>query len=422
MNVRAEISATGVALKPDAPPGVLLMGGAVGALAAARSLGRRGITVWFLTAGSKLPGLSRYVARTLSWNGAHEATAADQLVAMAKFHGLRGWVLIPAGDDDVRLIARNHARLSEYFRLTTPDWPVARWADDKALTYQLAERHGIAVPKSYHPRDLDEVRALDCRFPVILKPARHTGSNAFTLAKAWIAEDRGTLIERYRQAAAAVESKDIVLQEMIPGDGRSQFSYAAIWHDGRALASLVATRTRQFPINVGYTSTFVEVVDNPAVAEAATRWLSALNFSGPVEVEFKFDARDGAYKILDVNPRLWAWVGIGESAGIDFASILYRARLGELPATARAAQENAAWMHGSRDIFAAVQEMFIGRLTAKRYLSGYRRNLSFALFALDDPLPMLAELPFTLYRVLARRVFSKLGGMLPGSGQSGPPR
>ena len=333
---------------------------------------------------------------------------------MAKKHGLSGWVLIPAGDEEVRLVARNHAKLSESFRLTTPDWEVTRWADDKTLTYELAEQIGVAVPKSYHPRDLNDVRQLDCRFPVILKPASHKSTNAFTLAKAWTADDRATLIARYRQAAEAVEASDIVLQEMIPGDGRSQFSYAAIWQDGRALASLVATRTRQFPINVGYTSTFVEVVDNPAVAEAATRWLSALNFSGAVEVEFKFDARDGAYKILDVNPRIWAWVGIGEAAGIDFVYMLYCAQLGLVPPVAKR-RGNAAWMHASRDMFAAVQEILIGRLTATRYVSGYRKRLSFAVFALDDPLPALVELPMTLYRALTRRVFSKLTRKLPAS-------
>lgn len=418
MNARAEIHASAVALKPPARPGVLIMGGAVGSLAAARGLGRRGVTVWFLTAGSTLPGLSRYVARTLTWSGAHEATATDQLLALAKQHGLNGWVLIPAGDDEVRLIARNHARLSAAFRLTTPAWDTVRFADDKTLTYQLAEQNGIAVPRSYHPRNLDDVTDLDCQFPVILKPASHKSTNAFTLAKAWIAHDRATLIARYRQAAEVVEADDIVLQEMIPGDGRNQFSYAAIWQDGRALASMVATRTRQFPIDVGYTSTFVEAVDNPAVAAAATRWLSALNYSGAVEVEFKFDARDGTYKILDVNPRLWAWVGIGEAAGIDFAYILYCARLGELPPPA-AGNPNAAWMHSSRDMIAAVQEMLIGRLTLRRYLGVCRKRLSFAVFALDDPLPGLAELPITVYRVLTRRVFARVNRWLTRSAQTG---
>jgi predicted ATP-grasp superfamily ATP-dependent carboligase len=411
MNTQVRIRDDCIPLKFSARPGVLIVGGVIGSLAAARSLGRHGIAVWLLTDDSPLPGLSRYVARTLNWNGPQEEKAADELVALAKHHGLEGWVLIPGADKEVRLIAQNHAKLSDTFRLTTPNWDVVQWADDKNLTYQLAARAGLVVPKRYFPKNLDDVRQLDCRFPVILKPASHHATNAFTLAKAWIAEDRNTLIERYRQAADGIDQRDIVLQEMIPGDGRSQFSYAAIWHDGRPLAALVATRSRQYPINVGYTSTFVEVVDNPAVADAATRFLSALKYSGAVEVEFKFDARDGAYKILDVNPRLWAWIGIGEAAGIDFATMLYHTTLGE-PLAFTTPSPNAAWMHFSRDLIAAVQEMAKGRLTTKRYFSAYRKALTFAVFSIDDPLPMLVELPITLYRVLTRRAYFALNGWL----------
>jgi D-aspartate ligase len=418
MNARAKVPRQCIAATASARPGVLIVGGAIGSLAAARSLGRRGVTVWFLTDDSALPGLSRYVARTLNWNGAQTGNAADELIALAKQHGLEGWVLIPSGDKEVRLIAQNHARLSACFCLTTQTWDVIQWADDKNLTYQLAERIGLAVPKRYVPKDLDDVRTLDCRFPVILKPASHKATNAFTLAKAWIAEDRATLIARYQQAAVSVEQAEIVLQEMIPGDGSAQLSYAAVWHKGQPLAALVATRSRQYPINVGYTSTFVEVVENPIITDAAVRFLSKIEYSGPVEIEFKFDARDGAYKILDVNPRLWAWIGIGDAAGIDFAYILYRATLGGL-VTPTMARSDAAWMHSSRDIIATLQEMFVGRLTAKRYLASYRKTLAFALFAMDDPFPMLAELPITLYRVLTRRLYLKVSGWFTRGARSG---
>jgi D-aspartate ligase len=418
MNARAEIHDNCITANTSAAPGVLLVGGAVGTLAAARSLGRQGVTVWFLTGDSVLPSLSRYVTRTLNWKGAHTDTAVDELVALAKQYGLEGWVLIPGGDKEVRLLAKNHARLSTYFRLTTQPWDVIQWADDKNLTYQLAERVGLDVPKRYLPTSLDEVRQLDCRFPVILKPASHKNSNPFTLAKAWIAEDRATLVARYKQAADAVDQTEIVLQEMIPGVGTAQFSYAAVWHKGQPLAALVATRSRQYPINVGYTSTFVEVVENSIVTEAATRFLSELNYSGAVEIEFKFDARDGAYKILDVNPRLWAWIGIGDTAGINFAYILYRSTLGEM-VPRPVARVDAAWMHLTRDFVAAFQELLVGRLTTNRYLSSYRKKVTFATFAIDDPLPMIAELPITLYRVLTRRAYIALSEWFTRSAQRG---
>ena len=403
MNAHSEISTDYRPMDTPPKPGVLIVGGAIGSLAAARSLGRHGVRVWYLTDGYPLPGLSRYVARTLTWDGAHNDAAAEELVALARRHGLDGWLLIPGGDPEVRLFARNHACLSQAFRVTTPDWETIQWADDKNLTYQLAERVGIPVPKRYQPRNLDDVRDLDCQFPVILKPANHHKQNAFTRAKAWIADDRATLIERYRQAAEVVPADDIVLQEMIPGDGRTQFSYAAVWRDGQPLGALVASRSRQFPINVGYTSSFVETVDNPAIVEAATRFLAAINYSGLVEVEFKFDARDRKYKILDVNPRIWAWIGIGDAAGIDFPALLYRAILGE-PVAGITARPKAAWIYLSRDLLAATQEILIGRLSARRYFAGYRKHLAFAVFALDDLLPVLAELPVTAYRVLTNRL------------------
>jgi len=407
MNAHVDIGAATRAIVPPARPGALIVGGAIGSLAAARSLGRAGVRVWHLSDGNPLPGLSRYVERALNWNGAQNESALYDLIALGREHGLDGWVLIPAADPEVRLISRNHAELSRLFRLTIQDWDVIRWADDKNLTYDLAERVGIPVPRRYQPKSLAEVSALDCQFPVILKPASHHQPNVFTRAKAWIAEDRATLLARYAQAAEVVPTDEIVLQEMIPGDGRAQFSYAAVWRDGAPLGMLTATRTRQFPVNVGYTSSFVETVDNPTVVAAASRFLAALKFSGPVEIEFKFDSRDGRYKILDVNPRLWAWVGIGESAGIEFPALLYRAALGEEVAVA-AALGGAAWMHVSRDLMAAMQEMMMGRLDLRRYLAGLRKKIAFAVFARDDVIPALAELPVTAYRVTKGRLLPKV--------------
>ena len=67
------------------------------------------------------------------------------------------------------------------------------------------------------------------------------------------------------------------------------------------------------------TSTFVEIVTNDKVKSAANALLTAVAFEGLVEVEFKFDARDQEFKILDVNPRAWSWLALCEPAGADFA-------------------------------------------------------------------------------------------------------
>jgi predicted ATP-grasp superfamily ATP-dependent carboligase len=61
-----------------------------------------------------------------------------------------------------------------------------------------------------------------------------------------------------------------------------------------------------------------------------------------------------------------------------------------VPARART---GVAWMHASRDVIAAYQEISRGASTVRDYLAGFRKPLAFANFALDDPQPAIVELP-----------------------------
>jgi predicted ATP-grasp superfamily ATP-dependent carboligase len=61
-------------------------------------------------------------------------------------------------------------------------------------------------------------------------------------------------------------------------------------------------------------------------------------------------------------------------------------------------------MYTSRDIIAAFQEMFRGTLNVSNYLAGFRQPLVFVNFALDDPLPAIAELPAVAWYRLANKL------------------
>jgi D-aspartate ligase len=405
---RAIPSVSSPDLQAGAPGGygAIVLGGDCGSLGVVRSLGRHGIPICFVTDNSNpIAKFSRYTSRSLSWPGAQHKNAVPDLLELADRHGMRGWVLFPAADAEVQLVAQNHAELSKVFRLVTPPWDVARWALDKTLTYQHAAALGIDHPKTYQPRDRREVETLDCRFPLILKPAVKESRNIFTLAKAWRVDDRAALLARYDEAAAAVGHDHIVIQELIPGGGSAQFSYAGVWDRGAPVASLVARRTRQYPTDFGRTSTFVETIQNEHVEAAASQFLNSLGYTGIAEIEFKFDARDRRYKILDVNARSWTWNSLGALAGVDFPYILWRMAMGEKVNRVRA-DADARWMYLSRDILAAISGMLAGTLSPADYLRSYRRPIAFATFAKDDFLPALVDLPLTAWRTLARRLSS----------------
>ena len=384
-------------------PGALILGGAHGSLAVARSLGRRGIPVWFVTDDHPITGFSRYVKRTLAWDGPAHPSALQFLLSLAANQGLSGWVLIAGGDAELRFMSQHHAALSSLYRITVPSWETARWAHDKRLTCARAAALGIDHPLCYHPRGRDDLARLDCRFPVILKPATRERMNAFTRAKAWRCDDLATLRSRYAQASDLVGEDAIVVQELIPGAGAAQLSYAGVWDRGFPIASMVARRTRQYPADFGYSSTFVETIEQNEVEDLACRFLRSLNHSGLAEVEFKFDVRDGRYKLLDVNARVWTWNALGAIAGVDFAHVLWRLAMGEAVTPIRG-HANAAWMHDWLDVWAACREMLAGNLSPLSYLRCWGANITFAGFAGDDPLPGVVDLPIGLARVLARRL------------------
>lgn len=373
-----------------------------------RSLGRRGIPVWVLKEnGHYLGAASRYAHRSIHWPAGDQSRQLEFLANLAIGEGLQGWALFPTTDELVMLVARHHRSLSAHYRLTIPSWETLQWICDKRLLHRLAQHLGVNQPWTFFPSDREELASLPCQFPVILKPALRMGFNRFTKDKAWPAADRASLLARYDEASALVGADMIMVQEIVPGWGEAQFSYAALCSEGQSVVSVVARRTRQFPMDFGRFSTFVETVDEPQVVGPAVQLLSAVGFTGIVEVEFKRDSRDGQYKLLDVNPRVWGWHTLGRRGGVDFSHLLWLLVKGEaLPKVSGRVGER--WMRLSADLPMAIYEIFKGRLSIREYLRSFRVPIESAIFAWDDPLPGLLEVPLLL-NLFGKRISLKEG-------------
>jgi D-aspartate ligase len=371
-------------------------------LALVRSLGRRGIPVWTLEPDFEfMASASRYCRNSLRWPAGEDRAQLDYLLALASRHRLDGWTLFTTSDEDTMLVARHHAALSSHFRMTVPHWDLLRWAYDKRLTYRLAADIKVDHPKTFYPKTHDELLKLDLPFPVILKPAFKRQENRFTREKAWRADDRQTLAARYAEASELVGPDAVMVQELIPGGGETQFSCAALCADGRTLASVTARRTRQYPVDFGRSSSLVETCEQPVIEESARHLLAAMRYTGLVEVEFKYDQKDGRYKLLDVNPRAWTWHGLCATAGVDFPYLLWRSIRGEHVPELRG-RPGLRWVRLSTDVAAASTEMLGGRLSLREYFRSLKGPLEFAAFAADDPLPALLRAPARAYSLWKR--------------------
>lgn len=391
--------------------GALIIGANLNGLSIARSLGRRRVPVWVTTPPNvRLASFSRYVQRTLPWPDGDEESQAAYLLDLAEQHHLNQWVLFPTSDESAALLSKFHALLSRRFRVSTPTWDVLRWAYDKRLTYQFAAEQQVPYPITLHPATEADLTTATLDFPVILKPATHAVMSRFTADKAWPAANREELLARYREAREMIPSDQILIQERVPGGGESQFSYAALCRDGEPIASLTARRTRQYPVDFGYSSSFVETLDVPDIVAPSKRLLSAMRYTGLVEVEYKLDARNGRYKLLDINPRLWTWATLGSPAGIDFPYLLWRIMVGKR-VRKRTGHLGVRWVRMSTDVPAALHEMIRGRLSLGSYLYSLRSPIEFALMASDDPLPGLLDLPLFVYKHLYNGYKALRGGV-----------
>jgi predicted ATP-grasp superfamily ATP-dependent carboligase len=386
----------------------VILGGAHGTIAMARSLRRRRMPVWHITDDTPVPSFSRHIRKSLRWPGAEKAGALDFLINAAEEYGLAGYVLLAAGDAEVKLISQNFEALSRAYKLPTTPWSELSFACDKAKAYQRAKELGIGVPEVHSLGSIAAAESAAFTFPVVLKPNMRIQRNPLTLAKAWRADDRETFVALYRRAAGYVGAANIVVQELVPGGGDTQLSYTGLWNDGAPVAEFAARRMRQQPVEFG-TGTFVDIVDEPEVIALGRTFLKSIRHTGLAEIEFKRDPRSGQLKMVDVNPRIWTWFGLAETAGVDYGPLLIDIACGKTVAPQAAPRMGTGWMYFPRDCVASMQMMLKGTLSPSDYVASFGQVRTWALLTFDDPLPAVVDIPLGLLRVVSKWLSLRAG-------------
>jgi D-aspartate ligase len=368
-------------------PGAVIIGGDFHGLGIVRSLGRHGVPLCIVDDEYSIGRFSKYAT----------FTAESPNLRM----NLRGWVLFPTRDEHVAAFARYKDALSEVFRVPTPRWEITKWAWNKWNTYCMAQKLGIPIPQTWCPRTIEDIDAIDAEFPLAIKPSVKEDFFYATKAKAWRAETREKLKEMFLKASGHVGTNEVLVQEIISGDGTSQFSSCVFMKDGNVLASMEAQRWRQHPPEFGRAATFVESVDLPIAKEMTVEFLRAIHYYGLAEVEYKLDHRDGKYKLLDVNARTWGFHALGSPAGVDFSYLLYADQVG-IPVEETRGRSGVGWIRMVTDVPTSLGGIFAGRLGVGEYVKSLRDFSVESVFSGEDPLPSLAEIALLPYLAVKR--------------------
>lgn len=390
-------------------PLAIILGASVNGLSFARSLGRKGIPTLTLDSDSLVGAYSRYTRFV------RHAPLDEQpgdllrlLEAIGSWLDMPG-VLLPTSDEHGLIVSQKKELLSRYFHFVVPDYETMQNIVNKRRQYALAEASGVPVPKSYFPESVEEVQVIadEVSFPCILKPYKaHEGRKKIS-KKVAVVESREDLVLRYRQIAGG--TVEFMVQEIIPGEDTELFGYLAFWDaEGRERSWLTKRKIRQNPPDYGDGS-LQETVDAPEVADLSRRLLKNFSYRGFVGVEFKFDARDKTFRLIEINPRTVSGNQLAISAGIDFPVIGYQYLTGmDVDACdSPTFQVGVKYVNEEWDVKSFLALRKIRRLTLGRWLASLRGVQARAIGAWDDPLPVLVTL-WRFVRAACRKLIPRI--------------
>ena len=288
----------------------------VNGLAAIRSLGRAGVPVLAVDhRQSPLGFRSRYAKAVRAPDPAVEEEAYVECIA-AQEPG----VVFPTHDPPLNAVARHLDRLAG-FTFPFPAWDVLERIQDKRHQLEAAAEAGVPTPETRHPQSASEAHeaADEIGFPVLVKPAQPDEFKRLFKTQAFRCETAAEVDEAYAKA----EPHRPMVQELIPGHDDELYSLGSYLRpDGEALGLFCGRKLLQVPPGVG-TARVSESVWVQDVVDAGLRLLRQLGFHGISQVELKRDPRDGSYKLMEVNPRLWQWHGLAAACGVDLPLIAW---------------------------------------------------------------------------------------------------
>ena len=326
---------------------LILDGNTRSALAATRSLGRKGVPVVVAAESNKtLSGASRYCSESFTYPDPLENLRAflSTVETECSRRGIR--VIFPMTEVSMAAVLK-HREEFRNFQLPFVEFPAFEAMTDKWSLLKLAQRLNITIPHTHYIAD---ARSLErayptLNFPVVLKPYR---SMIWTKGHCTAASVKYAESVRELQRTVAqyeyFERNPFLLQEYVRGQAHGIF---ALYSQGQPVASFAHRRLRENPPSGGVSVLCESVEKNPEAWRMARTILDYMAWHGVAMVEFKVTA-DGKPYLMEVNGRFWGSLQLAIDAGVDFPWLLYQLATGRAlePSNGYATGVRSRWLLG----------------------------------------------------------------------------
>lgn len=340
-----------------------------------------------------------------AWDGSIGPHASDILHSMP----LTEAVLIPGVDDAALWLAdMPQSELGARFRVSTSSRQSQETLQDKSRFAALLGGTDIPHPPTFRIDSVADIDAIpfDGLDRVFIKPVNsQTFSDVVGVKGIWV-KRKDDIYEAWQRLHE--QGFKLMVQEYVPGSSSDHYFVDGFRDASGALTGLFARRRiRISPPDFGNSSycQSIPVANLQTPVDNIDSLLSRLDYRGIFSAEFKRDARDGQFRILEINTRAWTYVEFAARCGVNVCEMAYQDALG-LPVTvsSRDYAAGAGCVALNKDIGTVWAQKAAARGPLPSILLQWARA-HYHSFRLDDPGPGLS----TVRQIMGQRLRRRFG-------------
>lgn len=238
-------------------------------------------------------------------------------------------VLLSARESYCLWVAENAKLLSSVYKLLSPEKETIDLFTDKWEQYCLMKKLGISVPKTVI---LNKNGILDgeINLPAIVKPRSATISADFRK----IYGCKVLALNNYEEINNACHRMltagfEPLIQENVPGLDENQYFFGAVSKDGKPYSICLAQKLKVDPSPNG-SGMVVRTTFDQKLLEIGCQILSATNYTGICDIEFKRNWDTGELQFIEFNPRYGMGQGVMRLAGLTSPEMYVKVAVGDL--------------------------------------------------------------------------------------------
>jgi predicted ATP-grasp superfamily ATP-dependent carboligase len=286
-------------------------------------------------------------------------------------------------------IAEHSEQLKPIFRFPEQRSTVVRRVANKYQLSQLCTELGVPSPKVIVPEDRADVLAFcnEAIFPVMAKVTDAAALSQANIRSTSIAATPTDLLVLWERVEQHVHGK-LMFQEFIP-DGEDWIFHGYCNKNSDAIAAYTGIKLRSAPPFAGATA-LGRTRWNETLAHSAQTLFHKIGYRGIMDMDWRFDRRDGLYKLLDFNPRVGAQFRMFvDGQGVDVVRAMHldmtgRGTLSGQPPNGR------GFMVENYDISSALGGYRRAGLTLRQWYTSLQGVQELGWFSRDDLLPTVA--------------------------------